>query len=43
MQNQFKFNIKKFGPINEANLDLNNLTIVGGINASGKCHCLKLS
>ena len=42
MQNQFKFNIKKFGPINEANLDLNNLTIVGGVNASGKSFSSRL-
>ena len=42
MQNQFKFNIKKFGPINEAQLDLNNLTIIGGVNASGKSFSSRL-
>ena len=36
MQNVIKFNIDKFGPINQANFDLNKLNIVGGVNASGK-------
>ena len=42
MQNQFKFNIEKFGPINEANLDLNKLNVVGGVNASGKSFSSRL-
>ena len=42
MQNQFKFNINNFGPINEAHLDLNKLTIVGGVNGSGKSFSSRL-
>ena len=42
MQNKSKLNIKNFGPINEANLDINRINIVGGKNASGKSFSSKL-
>lgn len=42
MQNEFKLNIENFGPINEAKLDINNLNIVGGVNASGKSFSARL-
>ena len=42
MQNKSKLHIKNFGPINEANLDINRINIVGGKNASGKSFSSKL-
>ena len=42
MQNEFKLNIENFGPINEAKLDINNLNVVGGVNASGKSFSARL-
>ena len=42
MQNEFKFKIRNFGPINKANFDLNNLTVVGGVNGSGKSFSARL-
>lgn len=42
MQNNFKFQINKFGPINEANININKLTVVGGFNASGKSFSSRL-
>lgn len=42
MQNKFNFTITEFGPINNANLDLNKLNVVGGFNASGKSFSSRL-
>ena len=42
MQNEFRFKIEDFGPINEANFNLNKLNIVGGVNASGKSFSARL-
>ena len=42
MQNEFKFKIKNFGPIDEANLNLNKLNVIGGVNASGKSFSARL-
>ena len=42
MQNETKFHIKNFGPINEANLNINKINIVAGVNASGKSLSSKL-
>lgn len=42
MENETKLHIKNFGPINEANLNINKINIVGGINASGKSFSSKL-
>ena len=42
MQNEIKLDIKNFGPINEANLNINKINIIGGKNASGKSFSSKL-
>lgn len=34
--------IKSAGPINEANIEINKINIVGGINGSGKTTVAKL-
>lgn len=36
------FNIKNFGPINEANIDIGKINIIGGHNATGKSTASKL-
>ena len=42
MQNKINFKINNFGPINEANIDINQINILGGINGSGKSFSSKL-
>ena len=42
MQNKINLNIKNFGPINEANININKINVVGGKNASGKSFSSKL-
>ena len=42
MQNKINFKINKFGPINEANININQINILGGINGSGKSFSSKL-
>ena len=42
MKNEIKLHIKDFGPINEANLNINKINVVAGINASGKSFSSKL-
>ena len=42
MSNNLNFEIKNFGLINEANIELNKINVVGGINSSGKSTASKL-
>ena len=42
MVNNFKFKINNFGPINNADINLNKLNVVGGVNASGKSFSSRL-
>lgn len=42
MQNKINFKINDFGPINEANININQINILGGINGSGKSFSSKL-
>lgn len=42
MPNKINLNIKNFGPINEANININKINVVGGKNASGKSFSSKL-
>lgn len=42
MSNDLTLEIKDFGKINEANIKLNKINVVGGVNASGKSTASKL-
>lgn len=42
MQNKINFKINDFGPINEANININQINILGGVNGSGKSFSSKL-
>ncbi|WP_407379040.1 AAA family ATPase [Methanobrevibacter sp.] len=42
MQNKINFKINNFGPINEANININQINILGGVNGSGKSLSSKL-
>ena len=40
--NYMRLNIRDFGPINNANININQINIIGGSNASGKSFSSKL-
>lgn len=42
MQNKFKLEINDFGPIESANININQINIIGGPNSSGKSFSSKL-
>ena len=42
MQNKFKLEINDFGPIEKANININQINIIGGPNSSGKSFSSKL-
>lgn len=42
MENKFNLEIKEFGLINQANVGINKINVVGGINSSGKSTVSKL-
>ena len=42
MNNHLMLEIKNFGLINEANIEINKINVVGGINSSGKSTASKL-
>ena len=42
MENSIQLNICDFGPINKANININQINVVGGSNASGKSFTSKL-
>ena len=42
MQNKFKLEINDFGPIEKANMDINQINITCGLNSSGKSFSSKL-
>lgn len=42
MENNIQLNIHDFGPINEANININQINVIGGSNASGKSFTSKL-
>ena len=42
MQNKINININNFGPINKADIDINRINVIGGVNSSGKSFSSKL-
>lgn len=42
MISDFNFNIKDIGPINEANMQIGKINVIGGLNATGKSTASKL-
>ena len=42
MQNKINININNFGPINKADIDMNRINVIGGVNSSGKSFSSKL-
>lgn len=42
MENNIQLNIRNFGPIDSANININQINIIGGSNASGKSFSSKL-
>ena len=42
MNDNFNLEINDFGIINEANIEINKINVVGGVNASGKSTASKL-
>lgn len=42
MENKFNLEIEDFGLINEANIEINRINVVGGVNSSGKSTASKL-
>ena len=42
MENNIQLNIRDFGPITEANMNINQINVIGGSNASGKSFTSKL-